>query len=191
MRKALLAAVLVLLPLGSALAQREGPYGVYFFGSIADDRTTRPSGFNPNCWESTNSAGLGALFEYTTPVSITVSSGFHYLGQHKNKNCTPQMELNTSVIPVTVGYAIALGDYIALTPKIGFSYMYVSGTYNGRDDSNGSVKPTYGIALEGRLNRHWGLRGELNRYTGRTQLFGTGEFQQDFRVAQFGGVFRW
>jgi len=45
--------------------------------------------------------------------------------------------------------------------------------------------------VEGFLSRHWGLRGEISRYTGTTNLFGLGEFHQDFRVVSFGGAFRW
>jgi hypothetical protein len=184
--------LLAAAPFGSALAQRESPFAVYFFGSVADDRTTRPSGFNPNCWSSETVGGAGVFFEYTTPVSVTLSSGLHYLGTHKNKNCTPEMRLETAVVPFTVGYAFALGDYITLTPKLGVAYMSVTGRYNSHDSSDGSVKPTYGVALEGRLARHWGLRAEVNRYTGATNLFNVpGEFQQDFRVFSLGGVFRW
>jgi hypothetical protein len=192
MNRFLIVLMLAAAPVSSALAQRESPFAVYVFGSAADDRTTRPSAFNPNCWSSETVGGAGVLFEYTTPVSITLSSGLHYLGTHKNKNCTPEMRLDTVAVPFTIGYAIALGDYITLTPKLGVAYMSVTGRYNGGDSSDGSVKPTYGLALEGRLARHWGLRAEVNRYTGTTSLFeAPGEFHQDFRVFSFGGVFRW
>jgi hypothetical protein len=192
MKKLFLALLLGAAPFASAHADRESPLAVYFFASAADDRTTRPSGFNPSCWSSETTGGAGVFFEYTTPVSVTLSSGLHYLGEHKNKNCTPEMRLDTFVVPFTVGYAIQLGQYIVLTPKLGVAYMGVGGRYNSNDSSDGSVKPTYGVALEGRLGRHWGIRGELNRYTGSTNLFNVpGEFHQDFRVASLGGVFRW
>src|SRR5258708_17511719 len=187
----LVAMVLAALPLANAFAQRESPFAAYFFGSLADDRTTRPSSFNPNCWESRTVGGAGVDFEYTTPVSVTLQAGLHYLGYHKNKNCTPEMELSTSVIPVTLGYAFQVGPHVVVTPKLGLSYMHVNGTYAGQEDSDKSIKPTFGLAVEGRLHRHWGLRGEVNRYTGNTNLFGSGEFNQDFTVFQFGGVFRW
>jgi len=192
MKKALLGLVAALAPLASAQAEREAPFAVYFFGSVADDHTTRPSGFNPSCWSDETLAGAGVLFEYTTPASITLSSGLHYLGEHKNKNCSPELKLDTTVVPFTVGYALALGEYLTLTPKLGVAYMAVNGRYNGNDSSEASVKPTYGLALEGRLGRHWGLRAEVNRYTGSTSLFDVpGEFHQDFRVVSLGGVFRW
>ncbi len=187
----LIVMVLAAIPLANAFAQRESPFAVYLFGSLADDRTTRPSSFNPNCWESRTVGGAGVDFEYTTPVSLTVQAGVHYLGFHKNKNCFPEMELWTSVIPLTLGYAFQLGPHIVVTPKLGLASMQVNGTFNGQDSSDRSVKPTYGLAVEGRLHRHWGLRGEVNRYTGTTNLFGAEGFHQDFRVAQFGGVFRW
>jgi hypothetical protein len=201
MRRFLIAAVAAGLPLSNAFAQLtpafappEPSWAVFFFASVADDRTTRPSSPNlsPSCWSNKTTAGLGALVEYKTPVSVVLGTGLHYLGTHKNgDNCGSVMELSTFVAPFTVGYAIPLGSRVHLTPKIGVSYMWVGGEFGTRTASDSSVKPTFGVSLEGSLNRRWALRGSFDRYTGKTNLFGLGEFKQEFNVLSLGGVFRW
>ena len=201
MRALLIAALAAGLPLSNAFAQqdpvpafapREPSWAVFFFLSAADDRTTRPTtpNLNPACWSSKTTGGIGALVEYKTPVSIVLGTGFHYLGTHQNR-CTPNMELRTGVIPFTVAYAIPLGSRIVVAPRIGLSYMYVDGDFGSQNAHASSVKATYGLSVEGALSQRWALRGQIDRYTGDTNLFGLGEFHQRFVVASFGGVFKW
>lgn len=199
MRKFLLAVVTAGLPLSNAFAQLtpafdppEPAWAVFFFASAANDRTTRPGTLNPACWSNKTTGGIGASVEYKTPISVVLATGFHYLGTHKNSDrCAPDMELRTAVVPFTVGYAIPLGSRITLTPRIGLAYMLVDGDFGSESASDRSIKPTFGLSLQGALTRSWALRGSLDRYTGTTNLFGVGEFKQEFNVLSFGGVYRW
>src|SRR6266540_691665 len=101
------------------------------------------------------------------------------------------MQLKTHVFPLTIAYLIPLGDRVVIAPKVGVSYMLVYGSFGGQNDHDSSINPTIGLHVEGALSGNWGLRGQIDRYTGHTSLFGRGTFHQDVWVAAFGGVFKW
>jgi len=101
------------------------------------------------------------------------------------------MKITTSVIPFKLVYLIPIGDKVTVAPKVGVSYMLVNGTFGAQSGSGQSVDPMLGLHVEVDLSREWGLRGQIERYTGSVDLFGLGTFNQRFVVASFGGVVRW
>jgi len=182
-------------PFSNAMAQQGPKWSVFFYGSAVRDQTTRPSTLNSACWEDKTNFGPGFMIgpaRERTETSIGLEFGFLYLGEHTNtSNCTPPMQIATSVIPFKLVYLIPVGDRVTVAPKVGVSYMSVNGTFGAQSGSGHSVDPMFGLHVEVDLSREWGLRGQIERYTGSVDLFGLGTFSQRFVVASFGGVLRW
>jgi outer membrane protein with beta-barrel domain len=193
MRKLLAVALAALSPLSAAVAQQLDSGGAFvFFGSANSDRTERPSGFNTGCWGNKSTPGVGVAAEFKTQSPLVFQGGVQYLGTHKNDDqCTPRMELKTYVVPLTVAYRIRVGDRAVIAPRLGVSYMVVHGEFNGQTSDDGSIDPTFGVYTEAALSRHWAVRAQLDRYAGKTNLFGLGTFHQRFISASIGGVFKW
>lgn len=195
MRRDKLFALVILittLPITSVSAQDETHSAVFFYGSVINDQTTRPPTLNPSCWTNETTGGFGVSLELRNKSPFAIEVGYRYLGAHKNDmRCAPQMELRTSVIPLTIAYLIPVGNSIVIAPKIGISYMFVEGDFGTQTSRDSSIDPTFGLFVEGTLSRRWGLRWQVDRYTGRTTLFGLGTFNQDFWVTSFGGVVKW
>ena len=193
MARFLAVAFAAMLPLSAALAQQHDAGGsVVLLGSANSDRTERPSGFNSGCWGNKSTPGIGAAVELRTRSPFVFQGGVQYLGTHKNDDqCTPRMELKTYVVPITVAYRIRVGDSVVIAPRLGLSYMVVHGEFNGQTSDDASLDPTFGLYTEVGLSRHWAVRAQLDRYTGKTNLFGLGTFHQRFISASIGGVFKW
>ncbi len=193
MRTLLVAVCLVVYPLSAAVAQQMDAGGaVVFFGSANSDRTERPDGFNTGCWGNKSTPGAGVAAELRTPGPFVFQGGIQYLGTHRNDDrCSPRMELKTYIVPLTVAYRFRVGDSVVIAPRLGLSYMVVHGEFNGQTSDDGSIDPTFGVYTELSLSRHWGVRASLDRYTGKTNLFGFGTFHQRFISGSIGGVFKW